>query len=324
MSSADDHCTHDWRFRDSPHIRALGLGVPALRYIYHGYAVLPLVSGGKKPHPMLGDSGGVHWASADPDRIVRWWRDDPSANIGVATGGVSGLLVVDLDVKNGAPGWDALLAYLREQLLSLPVSVMSKTPSGGLHDWLRVPPGAEVRERPSILPNVDIKGDGGYVVAPPSGLLVHAQERDGEKGGMVGVPYEWAAGCPCSAPWAPDWMAGWLRMAPRGSAAGGGSKPDLDEAVAQGFARGTRNVSMYRMACSLFRQYGTTPAGTDAVIRRCRAVWDAGDKRDYPFSEVLVTVESARKFITGQEQKERADAVGFTPWVRRHGGSSGS
>lgn len=324
-------CDHTWSWPDSPYVRELGLGVAALLYAELGYAVLPLEPGSKRPHYMLGPSGGVQWASSHPGRIASWWRADPAANIGVACGSASGLAVVDLDVKtvSGPAHFFRFLSqppFQQDGVIALPFpdpAVAARTPSGGWHLWLRVPAGWSVPDRPGILPGVDVKGDGGYVVAAPSGIMTHVSGRDGEHGGIVGVPYDWVLGCPCSAPGWPDWMAGWLRDAPRtqgGTGSGAGMTVDLEKASAEGFAAGSRNVSMYRTACGLFRKYGTSDAGVAAVARRCWAIWDAGDKSGgFDWHEVLVTIESARKFIAAQEEAERAAAAGFAPWADRHG-----
>jgi hypothetical protein len=66
--------------------------------------VFPLVPGTKRPIP----ARGFHDATADEKTIEQWWRKDSLANIGIATGKVSGLLVVDLDVKHGKRGPEKL------------------------------------------------------------------------------------------------------------------------------------------------------------------------------------------------------------------------
>src|SRR5436189_1424247 len=63
-----------------------------------GFAVFPLRAGSKVPLM----NGGFYNATTDLDQVGRWWRKWPHANIGIATGPVSGLLVVDLDPKNGS------------------------------------------------------------------------------------------------------------------------------------------------------------------------------------------------------------------------------
>lgn len=150
----------------------------ALEYAAQGWAVLPLngISDGRctcgKPecrsagkHPLI--SGGCHAATTDPETIERWWRTYPDANIGIATGKVSGLIVVDVDAGEGKTGFESLAA-LEQRHAELPESLRVRTGSGGLHIYLAAPR-AEVRGSAGRLaPNIDIRGEGGLVVAPPS------------------------------------------------------------------------------------------------------------------------------------------------------------
>jgi hypothetical protein len=172
---------------------------------------------------MLGDTGGVHHATCDPGRIAAWWAQDPKACMGVATGSASRLAVIDLDVKGSADGRESLLAMLQRDGLALPPGPWARTPSGGVHVPLALPrEWGKVPERPGILPGVDVKGDGGYVVAWPSmrmrGLALRSDA--GRPGDQLPVQYRWH-GCPCTLPDAPAWMPGWLSQAPAGGGARG-------------------------------------------------------------------------------------------------------
>lgn len=300
----------------TPGINHLGLGVAALRYQQAGYAVLPLVRGGKKPHRMLpwdpATPSGVHLASLDP-RAPAWaWGQDPAANVGVATGSVSRLAVIDLDVKRGQDGpgeWGRFLAQYRLAMPASPAWVA--TPSGGLHIWLRTPAGVRVPERPAVLPGVDVKGDGGLVVAPPSMQLQAPLARPGERGGdPVPVPYAWSAGCPCQVPDAPEWLLPWLDVAPGGTAAGphearDAEPPDPGTLARNGIPRGQRNVTLYRLACSRYRVHGTGPDGAAAVLAELEAVMAASDHSDFTRSELLRITDSARRFVAGRQDLER-------------------
>lgn len=113
-------------------------------------------------HPII--SGWRREASNDPDVIRRWWRRWPHANVGIATGKMSNVIVVDIDPRHGG---DASLKELEAALGELPKSVRVRTGGGGLHIYLRQP-GFEIRNSAGIAPGVDIRGDGGLVVAPPS------------------------------------------------------------------------------------------------------------------------------------------------------------
>lgn len=100
---------------------------------------------------------GFKDASTDPRRLHLWGNRYPSANIGIPTGGVSGLVVVDRD-------GDSDLA--RQIWDSLPPTVEVAT-ARGTHRYYFVPKGTRVKSR-KLAEDVDLKADGGYVVAPPS------------------------------------------------------------------------------------------------------------------------------------------------------------
>jgi putative DNA primase/helicase len=311
-------CAGCFTFSDStPDIGRYGLGVAAMAYQNRGYAVLPLVRGGKKPHRMLPREGGVHHASHSQLHSASWWAGDPAANVGVATGSTSRLAVIDMDVKgaHNGPLEFARFAAQGRGGLPLPAGPWVRTPSGGCHFWLRTPEGVAVPERPGILPGVDVKGDGGLVVAPPSMALRGVPGPEGHSE-PVPVPYSWA-GCPCSVPAAPGWLLPWLASAPSlGTAAptpagDGGGELDLAQLEASGIPRGQRNSTLYRAACKLSRLHGTSPSGSARVIERVRAIWEAGDRADLPWTEVLVTVESARRWVAKQERDELIAANRF-------------
>lgn len=133
----------------------------ALSYAAQGWAVFPLSSNSKVPLP---GSHGFKEATRDPDQIRAWWRDNPDRNIGIATGLKSRLLVVDVDVKNGAKGRESLAT-----LPDLPPTLTAGTPSGGLHLYYRSPD-YPIRSRNGFLPGIDIKAEGGYVVGPGSSI----------------------------------------------------------------------------------------------------------------------------------------------------------
>lgn len=308
--------------------RRIGMGVAAAVYQQLGCSVLPLVRGGKKPHRMLPPDGGVHHASREGSQVTQWWAQDPAANIGVATGTPSGLVLIDLDVKGEASGpaefWrfvSGLGGGISTDLWHSAIPYVS-TPSGGRHLWLRWPPHwGPVPERPGILPGVDIKGDGGLAVVPPSMQLKHPAARPGETGlAPVPLPYYWH-GCLCEAPQAPDWLPQWLAASPVRAAAGGdglaGEGTDLGRLRAEGIPRGQRNQVMYRAACAGYRQYGSGPGGSATVLRMLADIWTAGDRTDFGWREVLVIAESARRFIAGQQEKEKIMMERSREWLER-------
>jgi hypothetical protein len=153
----------------------------ALAYAALGWRVFPLhhmvdgkcscasracTSPGKHPRT----ARGVHDAVVDEDKIRAWWGKWPDANIGIATGHESGLIVIDVDPDHGgADSWETL-----RRAHDLPDCVMVGTGGGGHHAYFAWPVGDHWRitigqgDRSSLAPGIDHRGDGGYVVAPPS------------------------------------------------------------------------------------------------------------------------------------------------------------
>lgn len=128
------------------------------------WAIFPLAENKKIPIT----SDGFKSASKESSTVMRWWGRNPKLNIGVATGVVSGVTVVDVDVKNNAPGMDSI--KLIRGLT--PKTFTVETPSGGYHLYYHSE--GPIRSRNKFLPGIDIKSDGGYVVGPGS-------EIDGKK-----------------------------------------------------------------------------------------------------------------------------------------------
>lgn len=104
-------------------------------------------------------------ASSDPETIRRMFASDGAAMIGMPTGKASGLIVIDVDIKNGAAGD----AWLQENTDALPETRTHRTQSGGLHLVFLLPEGVEIRNSASrVAPGVDVRGEGGYVILPGS------------------------------------------------------------------------------------------------------------------------------------------------------------
>ena len=161
----------------------------ALAYARKGFFVFPLhtpTDGGCScNNPDCGNVGkhprtrhGFKDASNDPERVAAWWDRWPDANIGVATGAGSGLVVLDIDPRNDGGDSLAELERLNGALRETP---MVLTGGGGQHYYFRRPDGDTRKGRSGYRHGVDVKADGGYVVAPPS---LHAS----------GGTYEWDAG----------------------------------------------------------------------------------------------------------------------------------
>ena len=124
--------------------------------------MFPCEPGGKAPLTYNG-----FWdATTDARRIQAWWGRWPSANVGVPTGRRSGLLVLDVDARGGGP---ESLATLERETGPLPGTARARTGGRGVHVFFRYPSGEEVRNSAGWLgPGLDVRGEGGYVVVPPS------------------------------------------------------------------------------------------------------------------------------------------------------------
>ncbi|NRA37897.1 MAG: bifunctional DNA primase/polymerase [Planctomycetes bacterium] len=126
----------------------------ALYYAELGYAVFPLQPGTKVP---FAGSRGVLDASVDSEIISDWWLQEPDANIGLST---CNLCVLDVDLANHP--W---LAKIQQ----ISCSAISMTPRGGYHYYYKQHDQQPIRNSAGKLADkIDIRGDGGYVVAPPS------------------------------------------------------------------------------------------------------------------------------------------------------------
>jgi len=138
----------------------------ALDLARDGYRVFPLEPDGKRPIV-------ARWpevATSDESAIRRWWAEHPNANIGIATGG--GLLVIDADckVKDGVREQGLESLDLLDDL-GLPEGFRVRTASGGVHVYLKVPPGVGLTVGAKDIagyPGIDFRCDGGYVVGPGS------------------------------------------------------------------------------------------------------------------------------------------------------------
>ncbi len=108
----------------------------------------------------------VNAASTDRIQIETWWRQYPGAGIGIATGHLSGFWVLDCDPKNG--GGDSLF-YLQSKYGLLPDTPTSITGNNGQHHLFSCNGGPTIRNSAGkIGPGLDVRGEGGFIVAPPS------------------------------------------------------------------------------------------------------------------------------------------------------------
>lgn len=205
-----------------------GVLAAALRHMESGWSVLPMRPGGKAPL--------IPWlerqeAPADEAEIRRWFDRWPRANLGLVTGAVSGVVVLDVDPAHGG---EASLAALEEEHGALPRTVEARTGGGGRHVYF-AHPGGTVPNRVGLRDGLDIRGDGGCVVLPPS---VHPS----------GGRYRWREGHrPGELDTAslPHWLAA---MLDRRETSSGHSGQHWRKLTARGVEQGERNNTIASLA----------------------------------------------------------------------------
>jgi hypothetical protein len=169
----------------------------ALAYASRGWAVLPCHEPARRGGCSCGRADcaspakhprtrrGLNDASNDPETVMAWWQRWPSANVALRTGAASGLVVIDVDPAHGG---DASLARLVADHGPLPATLTVATGSGGRHYYF-AHPGHPVRNSASVLgPGLDVRGDGGYVVAPPSRHMSGGVYQWANETGLAALP----------------------------------------------------------------------------------------------------------------------------------------
>ena len=233
-----------------------------------GFQVLLIHPGAKKP--LI-----TEWPAAAVDNlqtIEQWWRQWPTANIGVAMGPQSGIIDIETDIKDGVSGEDALAAAGE-----LPLTWSFRSGGGGIHRLFKCP-GVNIRNRAGLLPCVDVRGFGGYAVFPPS---LHSN----------GKCYEWLLGCsPADMPEGPAVLPFHLLalLADQGHWEPLKAPEEIPE--------GGRNATLYKLACKM-RNDGYEESEIFA------AIWAVNENRCTPpldQSEVELICKQAAKYNAGQ------------------------
>jgi hypothetical protein len=200
----------------------------ALSYAQQGRHIFPCRPRGKEPLT----EHGFYDATVDGARIIDWWTRSPDANVAMRTGKESGVFVLDEDPAHGGT---VGIELLEADYGSLPETVEAVTGGGGRHLFFQHP-GVPVKNSVSeIAPGIDIRGDGGYVILPPS---CHPS----------GNLYEWEItngpnDCPIAP--APSWLLEKIR-------APGIDNRRLDTASElHPIFEGQRNETLFKLACSM-------------------------------------------------------------------------
>ncbi len=240
----------------------------ALAYARRGWHVIPVGAGPDRKLPFI--KNWTHEASVDEGRIASWWQQYPNANVGIATGPKSGFWVVDVDMKNGIDGWKSLMAQFGDGFeFDFKNHLVGQTATGGFHFLFPWDPTLPVRNGQAVLPGVDIRGDGGQIVVPPSTRLVAGRQ----------AAYRWNdADLPLSP------IAPWARALVTSSPGWGTSGKSVDvAAVMSGLKEGSRDTELWRYACHLAHRrvpMSLAVAFMSVAAERCVPPFDPRIARD--------------------------------------------
>jgi hypothetical protein len=243
----------------------------ALKYLKRGWSVIPV---GTNKRPL------VNWKRyqrnhATAQEVRDWIEDNQNTSIAIITGTVSGIVVLDVDVKNG--GRESF-EQLQQEHGRLPQTVTVKTGGGGRHFYFQHP-GMSVRPSAGRLgPGLDIRGDGGYVVAPPS------QHESG-------TLYEWKHGPETMtvAP-LPEWLLRLIVDDPKSER----------HSNATAIVEGQRNATLTSLAGTMRRR----GFGLEAILQALLAENDERCQPPLSAEEVERTAQSIARY-----EPETADAA---------------
>lgn len=130
----------------------------AFEYAVRGYSIIPIR---RNKIPFIKSWKDYQKKAATEDQIESWWSLHPQANIGIITGKISGITVIDIDTAPPSEETTPLEAF--------PETYTVKTPTGGYHLYYQYDESIEQTANTfEQFPHVDIRNDGGYVIAPPS------------------------------------------------------------------------------------------------------------------------------------------------------------
>lgn len=255
----------------------------------HSLSIFPL--NGKVPFK---GSHGYKDATKDEKQIEKWWTEHPRANIGIPTGEENDLISIDVDIKHDQGKFgDESIRDLERELGELPETWQVITGSGGMHYYFRYPKGYDIRDSASVIaPYIDIRANGGYVVAPPS---IHPE---------TGRVYEWEGSSdPEDIPLA-ELPEKWLQRLigkSKNSKASESTAFELPEIISEG-GKGKigRNDTLFRYGASL-----------RAKNVKALKIWDllreANEKNCNPsmkIEEVEQIYNSVMKYQSGKAEEE--------------------
>ena len=258
------------------------------RILELGYCVVPLAKQSKIPVIQQ----WTRKASNNPSVVSAWANSFPECNWGLATGEKSGVVVIDIDPRHGGD-----IQWKRLTINKNIDTATCATGGGGMHYYFEIPEGVTINNAVlSSHPGIDIRGNGGQAVIPPS---VHES----------GTRYAWT-----KPPWItppallPDWLLRIILDANAGTKIGG-------ELV-----KGERNNSLFHEALMLARQ-GAEREFTIITLK----TWRDQQSENFSDSEIETLVDSAYKRIDKEKAKsnssmmEKTDADNADRFIQLYG-----
>jgi hypothetical protein len=271
----------------------------ALQYASHGCPVFPLHtptnnSGCSCRNPKCKDQGkhprtknGLKDATTDKVQIGQWWTKWPDANIGLITGHTSGFFALDVDIDKETGekiGEEELKKHP-----SLPETIEFITGSGGRQFLFVSHKNKRIGNKVKFLPGLDIRGEGGYIVAPPS--LHESGQRYKWKNGNISTK-DSLADCP---DWILDAIEHYKKTKSKTHTSNNG----------ESIPEGERNDTLFRYACRL-RDKGLTKEEIITLVTSRNK-----EKCEIPLdeTEVMLLIESALSYGTDDSTRLKLDEV---------------
>ena len=248
----------------------------SLQYLKLHWSIIPIRARDKRP--------AIKWAEfeqrrADEDEVNEWFKHIPDANVAIVTGNISGLVVLDIDVRQGG---DESLAQWERQHGPLPSTLEVISGGGGRHLYFKHP-GGTLHNRVGVASGIDFRGDGGCIVAPPS---IHSS----------GKVYQWRKGHePGNIAMAE--MPNWLLNVVSGKSTGGGhSLQYWRQRIRESVPKGERNNTLASLAGHLLWH------GVDAeVVQELLLSWN--QVRCQPPLKVDEVVKTVNSIMRLHQQK---------------------
>ena len=266
---------------------AADLATASMMLARHDVPVFPCVPGGKQPLT----AHGFHDATADVAAVHEWWRRWPDANLGIPTGTPSGVDVVDVDVHTTGSGFSAF-ERARGAGFADRWAWLVRTPSGGVHAYFLRRTAEEQRSWQVPTQHVDFRGDGGYIVAPPSRVSL----TDGKTGAYELIAIGQHRAGPVDSQGLRAFLEPPRRTGPPPGMPAMGARPDKLATWVASRLEGARNHGLFWAACRMAED--GHPFDTSASV-----LGEAAQAAGLPACEATTTIRSAYRIACRLERR---------------------